>query len=225
MLNLAGSSYDFGNVLFAVLQECEHRRRALLPNQGEQALMEIARQKLAEVRDSYEESGGTRPYWEDLEREVLTTAMPEYIAKAVEQTRLEKEGYGVWRGGDPAARAVFGLIGLIIGGLILEAPFIPIWEKSFAFVLAAAGFLYPEIKKGFHDYRFSRFLNRLIVQAEKYQKNSKIHYMSNARLEEEFRALDTPAVKSGEEGAKVHPFPKEPEGGSGPGRSGQRLKG
>ena len=30
VLNLAGSPFDFGNVLFAVLQECEHRRRGLL---------------------------------------------------------------------------------------------------------------------------------------------------------------------------------------------------
>ena len=29
MLNLAGREYDFGPVLFAVLQECEHRRRSL----------------------------------------------------------------------------------------------------------------------------------------------------------------------------------------------------
>ena len=28
MLNLAGREYDFGPVLFAVLQDCEHRRRS-----------------------------------------------------------------------------------------------------------------------------------------------------------------------------------------------------
>jgi hypothetical protein len=121
----------------------------------------------------------------------------------------------------------------VVGGLILEAPFIPIWEKGFAFVLAAAGFLYPEIKKGFHDYLFSRFLNKLIVQTEKYQKDSRIHYMSNARLEEELRSLEKPAEVETDavppspprEGAKVHAFPKEPEGGSGPGRGGKRVKG
>ena len=42
MINLAGSSYDYGNVLFAVLQECEHRRRGLLPNEAEARLREIA---------------------------------------------------------------------------------------------------------------------------------------------------------------------------------------
>ena len=63
LLNLAGSSFDFGNVLFAVLQECEHRRRALLPGEAEARLREAARQKLEEIRESYAESGGTPAYW------------------------------------------------------------------------------------------------------------------------------------------------------------------
>lgn len=236
MLNLAGSSYDFGNVLFAVLQECEHRRRALPPEKAEEGLMDLARRKLGEIRESYEEAGGSAPYWETLEGEVLATAMPQYIPRAIEQTRLEEKGYDVWRKGDPLARLVFGLLGLIVVALIMAIPPNPIVERGFAFLVAAAGFLYPELKKGFHDYRFSRFLNRLIVKAEKYQKDGRIHYVSNARLEEELRSLEKDEAAEAEteevpppppphrEGATVHPFPKDPDG-SGPGRGGKKVKG
>jgi len=196
MLNLAGTSYDFGNVLFAVLQECEHRRRALLPNEAEARLGEIARAKLAEIRESYEECGGTAGYWEDLEREVLETALPQYVSAAGEQNRLEKSNYDLWRQGDPAARAAFGFLGLLVGGLIIAIPWLPIFEDAFAFLLAAAGFLYPEIKKTVFDFRHARLLNRLIAQAEKYQNDRRIHYLSEARLEEELgevgRASSTP---------------------------------
>jgi hypothetical protein len=209
MLNLAGSSYDFGNVLFAVLQDCEHQRRALLPNQAEARLAEIARAKLAEIRESYEECGGTEPYWRSLEREVMQTAMPQYVPAAIEQNRLEKGNYDLWRQGDPAARALFGLIGLVIGGLIIAAPFIPIWEDAFAFALAAAGFLYPEIKKTVHDYRHSRLLNRLIAQAEKYQRDERIHYVSEARLQEELDAVETTRRM---QGRKVIEHPSAPRG-------------
>lgn len=225
MLNLAGTSYDFGNVLYAVLQECEHRRRALAPAEAEQGLMEIARDKLEEIRESYQEAGGSRSYWEDLEREVLSTALPQYIPRAIEQTRLEEGGYDVWRKGDPSARVVYGLLGLILGVLLLVLPPKLVAENGIAFLLAAAGVLYPEIKKGYHDYRFSKFLNRLIVKAEKYQKDSRLHYVSNARMEEELRSLETPEAEPEAPGAKIHPFPKEPEGGSGPGRGGKRVKG
>jgi len=210
MLNLAGSSYDSGNVLFAVLQECEHRRRALLPNEAEARLREIARAKLAEIRESYDECGGTAGYWEDLEREVLETALPQYILAAVEQTRLEKSNYDLWRQGDPAARALFGLIGLVIGGIIIAIPWIPIFEDAFAFALAAAGFLYPELKKTAFDFRHARTLNRLITKAERYQKDQRIHYVSEARLAEELDAVGTAARPRSAEAGRVIDHPTKP---------------
>jgi hypothetical protein len=215
MLNLAGSSYDYGNVLFAILQECEHVRRGLLPNEAEARLRETARNKLAEIRVSYEEMGGTDPYWNDLEREVLEVTLPQYLPAAVEQTRLERCSYDLWRQGDPAARALFTLLGLILGGLIILAPFIPIWEDAFAFVLAVAGFLYPEIKQLYFDRRHARFLNRLIVQAEKYQKDSRLHYLSEARLDEELRSVGVekekqPARKR--QGEERNDAPRPPQG-------------
>ena len=212
MLNLAGSSYDYGNVLFAVLQECEHVRRGLLPNEAEARMRETARNKLAEIRVSYEEMGGTAPYWNDLEREVLEVTMPQYLPAAVEQTRLERCSYDLWRQGDPAARAAFTLLGLILGGLIVLAPFIPIWEDAFAFVLAVAGFLYPEIKQLYFDRRHAGFLNRLIVQAEKYQKDSRLHYLSEARLEEELEAVGKETKPVRKKGVRQDEGPLPPQG-------------
>jgi len=209
MLNLAGSSYDYGNVLFALLQECEHNRRALLPNEATARLQGIARAKLAEIRESYEELGGTEGYWEQLEREVLETALPQYVPAAVEQNRLEKSNYDLWRQADPAARAAFGLLGLLIGALIIAIPWIPIFEDAFAFALAAAGFLYPEIKKTVFDFRHARLLNRLIVQAERYQKDQRLHYVSEAKLTEELDAVGkTPALVRKKEG---EPGPAGPQ--------------
>jgi hypothetical protein len=184
MLNLAGSSFDFGQVLFAILTECEHRRRSLEPEEAPEKLEEAAREKLAEIHESYVECGGTEDYFEDLTREVLETAIPRYIPKAVEQTRLEQEGWNLWRGGDPVARAAFGLLGLLLGGLLVALPFVPIWEDSFAFLLALTGFFFPELTRLFFEQRHSRFLNRMILDAEKYQKDRRVHYMSSAKFDE-----------------------------------------
>jgi hypothetical protein len=203
MMNLAGPSFDLGNVLFAVLQECEHQRLGLSPGEAETRLRETARRKLAEVRESYEENGGTEGYWRDVEREVLEVALPAYTPAAIEQTRLEKGGYDLWRGGDPLARAAFGLLGLVIGILILVIPpRILTLESTFAFFMAAAGFLYPEIAKLWHDSRHSRLLNRLIARAEKYQYDRRIHYTSGARMEAELTEIGT------------KPFPEERKGGT-----------
>lgn len=206
MLNLAGPAYDLGDVLFAVLEECEHARRAFAPGEAAERLRETARAKLDEIRESYEECGGTEPYWRVVEREVMETALPQYLPDAIEQTRLEAGNYDLWRRGDPAARAAFGLLGLVIGGLIIAIPWIPIFEDAFAFILALAGFLYPEIRKTAFDYRHSRMLNRLIVQAEKYQRNEKIQYVSEAKMQEELEAVERIAPRR-----KARPEPA-PEG-------------
>ncbi|HEV2843746.1 MAG TPA: hypothetical protein VG477_02775 [Thermoanaerobaculia bacterium] len=221
MLNLAGPTFDLGNVLFAVLQECEHQRRGLSPGEAETRLRETARRKLAEIRESYEELGGTAGYWATLEREVMETALPEYVPAAIEQTRLEKADYDLWRGGDPLARVLFGLIGLVIGApVLLLPPRIVALESTFALFMAGAGFLYPEVMKTWHDYRHSRLLNRLIARAEKYQYNSRIHYTSSARMEAELNAMGVkdptrpPSPGEGERTGRVveHPTARKERG-------------
>jgi hypothetical protein len=198
MLNLAGREYDFGPVLFAVLQECEHRRRSLPADEAEAApkRAEIVRQKLAEIELCYLEAGGTPGYWRELQNEVIDTAMPQYARSAAAQSSLELASYGLWRQGDPLSRGILGLAGLAAGGLIVRAPFIPIFEDAFAFVLAAVAFFYPEIRRGFFDWRYSRLLNRLVVQAETYQ-HRQLPYVSEAGLAAELAAVGAAAPVHG----------------------------
>jgi hypothetical protein len=214
MLNVAGSSFDYGNVLFAAIQECEHVRRGLPPNEAQGRLMEAARRKLGEIRESYTECGGTAGYWEALERGVLETSMPLYIPEAIEQTRLEKSGYDVWRRGDAMARLLFALAGLTVGALLIVLPPRLVVENAFAFALALGGFLYPEVKQLVADFRHSRFLNRMVAEAEAYQKNARIHYVSEARLEKELSSLGVEVTAEGEgESSSHHSVPRERERG------------
>ncbi len=92
MLNIAGPEYDFGSVVHAVVQECEHRRRALNPEDTGEQLMSIARDKLQKIKAAYDEFGGSSTYWSALQTEVLDTAMPQYSQAAIEMNRLERNG-------------------------------------------------------------------------------------------------------------------------------------
>jgi hypothetical protein len=190
MLNLAGPEYDFGHVLYAVLEECEHVRRSLDPDPAVagEGLRAAAAAKLAEIECAYKECGGTAPYWSELNHEVLDTAFPQYLEAALEKNRLERAGYDIWRRGDPLARGAFALGGLTLGGILVKLPFIPIWEDSFAFLLALVSFLYPELKRTYFDLRHTRLLNRLITLADRYQKDRQLHYVSNAELDQMLRS-------------------------------------
>ena len=58
-LNIAGPEYDFGSVVFVVLEECEHRRRGFDDDEAEcSELLRVARGKLAKIKKAYDEFGG-----------------------------------------------------------------------------------------------------------------------------------------------------------------------
>ena len=180
MLNIAGPEYDFGHVLFVVLLECEHRRRS-----GSD-LQSIAVEKLAQIKAAYDEFGGSATYWDSLQKEVLVTAMPQYIPAAAEMNELEQSGFGVFRRGDVAARLIFALGGLLIGSIIIALPFIPIVEDLFAFALTGLGFFYPDIVRFTYERRHARLLNRLITEADRYQSTARLHYMTTKQIRDSF---------------------------------------
>ena len=191
MLNIAGPEYDFGNVVFAVLEECEHRRRGYDAEEVERELLRAAREKLAQIKAAYDEFGGSPVYWQALEKEVLETVMPQYVIAADEMNHQERTTFGIWRGGDPAARGVFALGGLLVGGFVKALPFIPTIENMFVLAFAGVGALYPEIKRYTHERRHARLLNRLVVDAAQYQQNAKLHYMTTTQIRESFSAGPT----------------------------------
>ena len=186
MLNIAGPEYDYGNVVYVTIQECEHRRRGFSDHELESGLMDVARTKLAKIKDAYDEFGGSPGYWADLEKEVLETAMPQYIAAAREMNAQERSAFGVWRGGDPLARFAFALAGVVISLFLLAVPFFRVFELLIALSLAAGGALYPEIKRYTHERRHFRTLNRLVTDAAAYQQNARLHYMTQKEIRDSF---------------------------------------
>ena len=116
--------------------------------------------------------------------------MPQYLAAARDMTELERNNFGIWRGGDLAARFTFALIGLLIGSIIIALPFIPIFEDMFAFALMAAGFLYPDLKRFMFERRYMKVLNRLVADSARYQENGKLHYMTSQDIQKAFEPTD-----------------------------------
>lgn len=186
VLNIAGPEYDFGSVVYVVLQECEHRRRAFDDDELEEALLATATAKLEKLHAAYAEFGGSEPYWSELRREVLETAVPQYVDAAKEMNALERSSFGLWREGDPAARIAFALTGLFVGSLVIATPFIPVVEATFAFALTGAGFFFPEIKRYTHERRHYRLLNQLVEAAAIYQRDARLHYMTMSDIRESF---------------------------------------
>jgi hypothetical protein len=197
MLNIAGPEFDLGNIVYVVLEECEHRRRGFDDSVDAQ-VRSTARARLGKIKAAYDEFGGSPAYWAAVETEVMETALPQYVAAAEEMNDLERSKFGIWRGADPLARLMFALAGLTIGGIIIALPFIPIFERLFAFALAGLGFAYPELKRWTHERRHAKALNRIVSDAARYQQNARLHYMTTNDIRESF-TLAAPAENPDEE--------------------------
>lgn len=190
MLNIAGADYDYAQVVYVVLQECEHRRRGFDEADFEREVRACAAEKLAEVKATYDEFGGSEPYWEELQREVEEVVLPQYVTAASHVTELERNNFEIWRGGDLAARFIFAMIGLLIGSIIVRMPLFPIAEDMFAIALMVAGFLYPDLKRFMFQRRYMKVLNRLVADSARYQANGKLHYMTSQDIRKSFEPSD-----------------------------------
>ena|SRR5687767_11273737 len=134
----------------------------------------------------------------------METAVPQYIAAALKMNRLERNSFGIWRDGDPAARTAFGIGGLLVSGFVkVLLPLIPTIENIFVFGLAVAGFLYPDLKRYTHERRHVKMLNRLVADAAAYQQNARLHYMTTTDIRESFHIGGPTAETTTTEGREV----------------------
>jgi hypothetical protein len=150
-----------------VIAELERQREAIAksPTATHHAVV----MALEPVRAAYRESQLPPAYFRALEAELIQTLPTAWLTIAKPFTALEARNFGRWRGGDLTARLTYVFGGLILGGLILKAPFIPIWEKWVPFAMAIAGWWLPDAQAAWHRRRYGRELGRIIQRLEERQ--------------------------------------------------------
>jgi hypothetical protein len=149
-------------VTLEVLSHLERRRADIAGDEARvRAEVDAA---LVPVERAYAEAELPPAYLQALTTEIRQTVPARWHARAARFTALERADFRLWRGGDPVARLTYVLVGLIVGGLIVEAPFIPIWEKWFPFVLAGGGWWLPSLQVWWQRRRYARALGDIARQ-------------------------------------------------------------
>jgi hypothetical protein len=146
-------------VALEVLAHLERRRPDIVGDEARvRAEVDAA---LVPVTAAYAESALPLSYLQALTDEVRGQLPARWHERAQPFTALERREFGLWRGGDPVARLSYVLAGLVLGGLIVAAPFIPIWEKWFPFALAIGGWWLPSLQTAWHRRRYAEALGRI----------------------------------------------------------------
>src|SRR5450755_3293275 len=154
------SEYSASAVATEIIAHLERRRPEIVDD--EERVKEEVRLALVPMRRAYQEYELPMEYMDALEVEILGTLPARWRAVAQPFTALEKKSYGLWRGGDVVARVTYVFLGLVVGGLCVEAPFIPIWEKWFPFLLAIAAWWLPDAQKRFQKRAYSKSLGQVV---------------------------------------------------------------
>ena len=150
-----------------VLEHLERRRPTIAGD--ESRIRDEIKEALVPVRKAYAECELPMSYVDALEKEIVAIVPARWRAIAEPFTRLEQSGFGIWRGGDPLARLSYVLIGLVVGGLIIWAPFIPIWEKWFPFAVALLAWWLPDVQIRWHKRRYARELGAIATTMDRAQ--------------------------------------------------------
>lgn len=103
------------------------------------------------------------PYWERARAVVSDALLPRYAQLAETENEAAARDYGIWRGGDLVARGAFALCGLVLGGIALAVPWIPVQEKWVPWALFVLGPFLPDAYSWWYRRRYRRRLDALVL--------------------------------------------------------------
>jgi len=136
---------------FAALYEKEKSRLEELVGIEHEHLSEDARREMVEKIDGRI-------------REVL---IPAYSRLARRLTQRERNDFylsaGAWHG---AERLAFGFAGMMLGGFVVWAPFIPLWSKEWVLVFALGGLVFPDLRRLLAFRRYASELDSLVTATD-----------------------------------------------------------
>lgn len=170
--------------LAGILISALERRRLGLGPWGEKARTELRTvfdAELAAMKSHFFELFDDRAYWEKVERSLVEVCFPRYCAAAEKQTDLERRDYGLWRGGDLIARAVYAAGGLIVGILMVRLPFIPIpqtWDLFAFLTMIGAPFL-PDAQVWFHKKKYRKQLEAIVADMREAEEQLRLYQPLN----------------------------------------------
>ena len=113
---------------------------------------------------------------DDLVRSVV---LPAYVRLAERFTRRERNAfYLAPESLHGLERLGWGLAGTLIGAFVVWAPFIPIWSKDLILPCAAAGLVFPNLRRLLMVRRYERELNRLVAHTDAEIDRIDRHYLT-----------------------------------------------
>ncbi len=197
--------YSLASVGRFLIDSFERRRLSLREwsREIDASLRHEAEDEIAQMERQCNELGVTDPkYWLRVRAAVEDVVIPRYAKLAQDEIRLANRDYGIWRGGDLVARAVFALAGFVVGVIAFESPYIPIYVRWFPALTLIAGPFFPDAALWWFKRRYQKKLQVLVADLARAGQSLET-YRPLSEVQETLRAdlVDGPATSGPEAGA------------------------
>ncbi|MFZ5469511.1 MAG: hypothetical protein ACOZIN_08750 [Myxococcota bacterium] len=157
--------FRLSQVTQGVIAALERRRPAFAEwsAEAESQLEAAARATLQEMGRQFSEVADDAPYWNRVGESVMAIAVPRYLRLAKEQYLVEKNRYGLWRGGDLIGRAAYAGAGLLLATVIWRLG-VPKWLELFPLLLVMFGPMVPDAQVWFARRQYAGKLHHLVEE-------------------------------------------------------------
>jgi len=131
----------------------------------------------------HEESLLDAPAWEAYYRQVddliRKVVIPAYVRLAVRFTPRERNGF--YLAPEPfhgLERFGWAVAGVVVGALVILAPFIPLWSKEWIIPFMLGGLVFPNIRRFLMVHQYEGELNRVVARADDEIARIDSHYLT-----------------------------------------------
>lgn len=119
------------------------------------------------VQESFMSNEAREKFFAEIDSMIRTIVIPGYVRLATSYTPRERNDfYLVPQHFHFLERFGWALAGMLLGGFVVWAPFIPIWSKEWVLPFTIIGLIFPNIRKIFSIKRYENDLNRMVSKAE-----------------------------------------------------------
>jgi hypothetical protein len=104
--------------------------------------------------------------------------VPAYARMAASFTARERNDFFLVTGAArPFERVGFAVAGLVLGGLVVWAPFIPLWSREWIAIFGLGGIFVPELRRYLAWRRYEGALNDLVARSDRELERLRTAYL------------------------------------------------
>jgi hypothetical protein len=143
---------------------------------------------------------------DDLIRKVV---LPAYVRLAARYTPRERNGF--YLAAEPfhgLERFGWALAGIVVGALVILAPFIPLWSKEWIIPFMIGGLVFPDVRRFLIMRQYENEMNHVVASADHEIARIDLHYFMDAEPARR-SALEAPLVAAESEAVRARKALKE----------------